>query len=78
MNSHKAGRKRYSGGTSNTRRLCMKLLIEARFENSDGVSGPPIVVGEIERHDGNLADLGLTLAQGRERVIQTVGGHAGG
>ena len=56
----------------------MKLLIEARFENSDGVSGPPIVVCEIERHDGNLADLGLTLAQGRERVIQTVGGHAGG
>ena len=48
----------------------MKLLIEARFENSDGVSGPPIVVGEIERHDGNLADLGLTLAQGRDLLGQ--------
>ena len=44
----------------------MKLIIEARFEDAGGVSGPPIVVGEIERHDGNLADLGLTLAQGRD------------
>ena len=44
----------------------MKLIIEARFEDAGGVSGPPMVVGEIERHDGNLADLGLTLAQGRD------------
>ena len=48
----------------------MKLIIEARFEDSDGDSGPPIVVGEIERHDGNLADLGLTLAQGRDLLAQ--------
>lgn len=48
----------------------MKLIVEARFEGSDGVSGPPIVVGEIERHDSNLADLGLTLAQGRDFLGQ--------
>ena len=48
----------------------MKLIIEARFEDSDGGSGPPIVVCEIERRDGNLDDLGLTLAQGRDLLGQ--------
>ena len=48
----------------------MKLIIEARFEDSDGGSGPPIVVGEIERRDDNLDDLGLTLAQGRDLLGQ--------
>ena len=48
----------------------MKLIIEARFEDSDGGSDPPIVVGEIERRDGNLADLGLKLAEGQDLLGQ--------
>lgn len=48
----------------------MKLIIEARFEDSEGRSGPAAVVGEIWRRDGNLDDLGLTLAQGRDLLGQ--------
>jgi hypothetical protein len=48
----------------------MKLIIEARFEDSDGQAGPAIVVGEMQRLDGNINDLGLTLAEGRNLLGQ--------
>lgn len=48
----------------------MKLIIEARFEYSDGLASPAIVVGEIQRQDRNLNDLGLTLAEGRDLLGQ--------
>lgn len=48
----------------------MKLIIEAWFEDSDGQAGPAIVVGEMQRQDMNLNDLGLTLAEGRDLLGQ--------
>ena len=48
----------------------MKLIIEARVEDADGQAGPPIVVGTVQRRDGNLADLGLSLAEGRSFLGQ--------
>jgi len=43
----------------------MKLIIEARLEESDGEAGEAIVVGTFQRRDGSLANLGLSLAEGR-------------
>lgn len=40
----------------------MKLIIEARLEESDGQAAQVLVIGEIERRDGNLVELGLALA----------------
>lgn len=48
----------------------MKSIIEARFDDSDGSSAPPIIVGEIDRRDGNLGDLGLKLAEGQDLLGQ--------
>ena len=45
----------------------MRLIIEARLEGSEtGTPGPEArVVAVIERQDHSVADLGLTLAEGR-------------
>ena len=48
----------------------MKLIIEARIEDSDGQAGQAIIVGTVQRRDGNLADLGLSLAEGRRLLGQ--------
>lgn len=48
----------------------MKFIIEARVEDADGQAGSPIVVGTVQRRDGNLADLGLSLAEGRSLLGQ--------
>ena len=50
----------------------MKLIIEARVE-SDGVESTnvPIPLAVIQRHDDDLEQLGLSLAEGRELLAAT-------
>ena len=48
----------------------MKLIIEARIEDSDSQAGQAFVVGTVQRREGKLADLGLSLAEGRSLLGQ--------
>ncbi|EON18763.1 hypothetical protein ASL20_25875 [Cupriavidus necator] len=50
----------------------MRLIIEARLadEGSDNGQGVDGVLAVIERCDGSLADLGLTLAEGRSLLAK--------
>ena len=48
----------------------MKLIIEARIEDSDDQAGEAIVVDTVQRRDGTLADLGLSVAEGRSLLGQ--------
>ena len=59
-------------GLSTDRELAMKLIIEARLED-DGVelTNIPIPVAVIHRHNDDLEQLGLSLAEGRELLAAT-------
>ena len=50
----------------------MKLIIEARLE-CDGIepTNMPIPLAVIQRHDDDLEQLGLSLAEGRELLAAT-------
>ena len=50
----------------------MKLIIEARLEG-DGIetAKDPIPIAVIDRHDDDLEQLGLSLAEGRELLAAT-------
>ena len=45
----------------------MRLIIEARLEDAQMGAAPAeaTIVEVVERQDGSVADLGLTLAEGR-------------
>ena len=47
----------------------MRMIIEARIEDSAGGS-EPIRLAEFERADGELKQLGLSLAEGRSLVLE--------
>ena len=47
----------------------MRMIIEARIEDSAGGS-EPIRLAEFERADGELKQLGLSLAEGRSLVYE--------
>ncbi len=48
----------------------MRMIIEARIEDSAGCCEPPIRLAEFERADGELKQLGLSLAEGRRLTYE--------
>jgi hypothetical protein len=53
-----------------TDRVAMRLIIEARLEGGEtsGTEATPVAV--VERKDRSVADLGLTLAEGRALLAE--------
>lgn len=50
----------------------MRLIIEARLEHTEsGIPEEPMVLAVLERRDRNVADLGLSLAEGRALLAET-------
>ena len=50
----------------------MRLIIEARVEDPDarGATGGAVTLAVVERRKGSLAELGLTLAEGRDLLAE--------
>ncbi|MBB5402557.1 ISKra4 family transposase [Paraburkholderia youngii] len=48
----------------------MRLIIEARVEGGEARATDATIVAVVERKDGSLADLGLTLAEGRALLAE--------
>lgn len=52
----------------------MRMIIEARIEAGAGAS-EPIRLAEFERADGDLKQLGLSLAEGRSLTYEAQRAH---
>jgi hypothetical protein len=48
----------------------MRLVIEARVEDEEARATDATIVAVVERNDRSLADLGLTLAEGRALLAE--------
>ncbi|CAE6959355.1 hypothetical protein [Paraburkholderia domus] len=48
----------------------MRLIIEARLEGGETNETEPTIVAVVERKDRSVADLGLTLAEGRALLVE--------
>ncbi|TCG06314.1 hypothetical protein BZM27_27295 [Paraburkholderia steynii] len=48
----------------------MRLIIEARLEGGEESATDTTIVAVVERKDRSLADLGLTLAEGRALLAE--------
>ena len=46
----------------------MRLIIEARVDDDEACATDATIVAVVERDDRSLADLGLTLAEGRTQT----------
>jgi hypothetical protein len=48
----------------------MRLIIEARVDDDEARATDATIVAVVERDDRSLADLGLTLAEGRALLAE--------
>ena len=53
-----------------TDRVAMRLIIEARLEGGETSETEATIVAVVERKDRSVADLGLTLAEGRALLAE--------
>ena len=63
---------RYAGSFATSWEMTMRLIIEARVEDPDArdATAGAVTLAVVERRKGSLAELGLTLAEGRDLLAQ--------